>query len=114
MRSPVLQDLVLDDAQRVMVVVMGRRFFAFGMVCVLMGAWTGPAHASPVVSGPRGWTSTPSAAVAPVYNLALGDSTAMWNGNRSYPDLITSHYTSTVPHLTLVDMACSGETTSSM
>jgi len=38
----------------------------------------------------------------------------MWNGARSYPDLIVSHYQASVPHLTLVDMACSGETTSSM
>jgi hypothetical protein len=38
----------------------------------------------------------------------------MWNGTHSYPYLIVNHYQTTVPHLTLVDMACSGETTSSM
>ena len=58
--------------------------------------------------------SAQAAVTGAVYSLALGDSTAMWNGTRSYPDLIVSHYKATVPHLTLVDMACSGETTSSM
>ena len=97
-----------------MVVVMGRRCSVLGMVFVLMAARTGPAHAGLAVAEHLSRTSIGSETVAPVYNLALGDSTAMWNGNRSYPDLITNHYASSVPGLTLVDMACSGESTSTM
>jgi len=104
----------LDGAPRGYVWEVGRRFFVLGIVCMLVGAWNGPANATVVIAAPERRTSIRPTAAAPVYNLALGDSTAMWNGNRSYPDLITSHYASTVPHLTLVDMACSGETTSSM
>ncbi len=97
-----------------MVVVMGRRCGVLGMVFVLMAAWAGPAHAGLAVGELASRTSIRSETVAPVYNLALGDSTAMWNGTRSYPDLITNHYASSVPDLTLVDMACSGESTSTM
>jgi lysophospholipase L1-like esterase len=47
------------------------------------------------------------------YYLALGDSAPIWNGPRSYPDLITKQESPTVPGLKLVNLACSGETTAS-
>jgi lysophospholipase L1-like esterase len=101
-----------------MVVVMGRRLVVLGIVSVLALASTVSAGASghPTTNEPRSGrpASVPAATTRSVYSLALGDSTAMWNGSRSYPDLIVSHYQATVPHLTLDDMACSGETTSSM
>jgi lysophospholipase L1-like esterase len=38
----------------------------------------------------------------------------MWNGNVSYPNHIAGHYFGELPNLHLVNMACSGETTTSM
>ncbi len=38
----------------------------------------------------------------------------MWNGNASYPNRIAHYYSGAVSGLKLVDMACSGETTTSM
>jgi hypothetical protein len=103
---------------KVMVIVMGRRFVVLGIVSVFALASTVSAGAggSSATIEPRTGRSAagPAATTGTVYSLALGDSTAMWNGDRSYPDLIVGHYKATVPHLTLVDMACSGETTSSM
>ncbi len=50
-----------------------------------------------------------------VYYLSLGDSVGMWDGRRSYPDLIAADYRAAgLPRLRLVDMSCSGETTASM
>jgi lysophospholipase L1-like esterase len=74
------------------------------------------------VSGPAGAfgarsalaAERPAATASAVYYLALGDSVPMWNGPHSYPNLVTSHYRPSVPGLTLDNMACSGETTSSM
>ena len=49
------------------------------------------------------------------YYLSLGDSVGMWDGTRSFPYLLVSHYShSSVPRLRLIDMSCSGETTESM
>ncbi len=56
---------------------------------------------------------TTTSATGPYY-LALGDSVPVWNGSDSYPYQIGSHFASTIPNLTVVDMACSGETTGSM
>jgi len=105
------------STDKVMVVVVARRLVVFGIVSVLAFASTARADASrratPAMAGRRSGSGQ-AVVTGSVYVLALGDSTAMWNGNRSYPDLIVSHYQAAVPHLTLVDMACSGETTSSM
>lgn len=49
----------------------------------------------------------------PIY-LSLGDSVPMWDGNQSFPNLLTGYFQKDVPHLKLVNMACSGETTDSM
>jgi len=50
-----------------------------------------------------------------VYYLSLGDSVGMWDGRRSYPYLIAAYYRAAgLSRLRLVDMSCSGETTSSM
>jgi len=100
-----------------MVVVMGRSFVVLAIIGVLALASTIRAGAigGPATIEPRsGRPVLRQAPTGSVYSLALGDSTAMWNGSHSYPDLIVSHYKTAVPHLTLVDMACSGETTSSM
>ncbi|HTT85758.1 MAG TPA: GDSL-type esterase/lipase family protein [Acidimicrobiales bacterium] len=48
------------------------------------------------------------------YYLALGDSVPMWNGVSSYPYDIASNYAAGDPDLEVMDLACSGETTSSM
>lgn len=48
------------------------------------------------------------------YYLVLGDSVPVWNGTRSYPDLLLSHYGHRLPGLRLDDIAVSGETTTSM
>ncbi|MGO8871229.1 MAG: SGNH/GDSL hydrolase family protein [Acidimicrobiales bacterium] len=42
----------------------------------------------------------------------MGDSVPIWEGNQSYPYLIARHFRRA--HLDVVNMACSGETTSSM
>jgi hypothetical protein len=50
-----------------------------------------------------------------LYYLSLGDSVGMWNGDRSYPYLLAAKYrVGELSRLRLVDMSCSGETTSSM
>jgi lysophospholipase L1-like esterase len=46
--------------------------------------------------------------------LALGDSVPVWNGDVSYPNLLVTHYKEAGLGLKLTNMACSGETTSSM
>jgi len=48
------------------------------------------------------------------YYLALGDSVPVWDGPNSYPDLLLQKYQSSYPRLQLVNLAVSGETTSSM
>lgn len=55
-----------------------------------------------------------SASTSTVYYLALGDSVPVWNGNNSYPYQLVSYYSSSTPGLQVVDMAVSGETTTSM
>jgi len=52
-------------------------------------------------------------ASGPIY-LALGDSAPIWNGSASYPNLIAAHFRSSTPGLELVNLAVSGETTTSM
>jgi lysophospholipase L1-like esterase len=66
-------------------------------------ATTSPSTATGLATGP-----------GVVYYLALGDSVGMWNGDKSYPFLITSNEQSTLAGLRLVDMACSGESTTTM
>jgi len=87
---------------------MVRRFVLVAMVSAFALASTIRADAT--ANGPE-WRP---AATGTVYALALGDSVPMWNGTRSYPYLIANHYRTGIPNLTVVDMACSGETTSSM
>jgi len=48
------------------------------------------------------------------YYLALGDSVPVWDGPNSYPNLLFQKYQSSYPGLQLVNLAVSGETTSSM
>jgi lysophospholipase L1-like esterase len=48
------------------------------------------------------------------YYLALGDSVPVWVGPNSYPNLLLQKYQSNYPGLQLVNLAVSGETTSSM
>jgi photosystem II stability/assembly factor-like uncharacterized protein/lysophospholipase L1-like esterase len=48
------------------------------------------------------------------YYLALGDSVPVWDGPDSYPNLLVQKYQSSYPGLQLVNLAVSGETTSSM
>jgi photosystem II stability/assembly factor-like uncharacterized protein len=48
------------------------------------------------------------------YYLALGDSVPVWDGPDSYPNLLLQKYQSSDPGLQLVNLAVSGETTSSM
>jgi lysophospholipase L1-like esterase len=75
-------------------------------VCLVVGAlaFVGLMFALPAAS----------ATVSTVYYLALGDSVPVWNGMNSYPYQIASHYSSSLPGLQVVDMACSGETTATM
>jgi lysophospholipase L1-like esterase len=49
-----------------------------------------------------------------LFYLALGDSAPIWDGAKSYPNLIAAHFKKAGQKLSLVNMACSGETTSSM
>ncbi len=79
--------------------------------------------ASPVIATATSTTATtppsttttvsPTSGAGPYY-LAVGDSVPVWDGSDSYPYQIASHYAAAVPDLQVVDMACSGETTSSM
>jgi lysophospholipase L1-like esterase len=46
--------------------------------------------------------------------LALGDSAAVWNDTHSYPYLIAAHLRRRIHHLTVEDLAISGETSSTM
>jgi lysophospholipase L1-like esterase len=48
------------------------------------------------------------------YYLALGDSVPGWDGTSSYPNLLLAKYQKTVPNMQLVNLAVSGETSSSM
>jgi lysophospholipase L1-like esterase len=70
------------------------------------------AHESAVPSHPNPVSAT--AHIKRGLYLALGDSAPIWNGDVSYPNLIVSHYKRSGIDLTLTNMACSGETTSSM
>jgi lysophospholipase L1-like esterase len=59
--------------------------------------------------------ATPSGSSAPpTYYVALGDSVPVWDGDDSYAHLLENYYVSTIPGLTLEDMAISGATTTSM
>jgi lysophospholipase L1-like esterase len=81
----------------VLVLVVGMTVLSIGVA----GAVAPVPHLSGSAAHPR-----------TAYYLALGDSAAMWNGDQSYPDVIVADHLQN--HLQLVDMACSGETTSSM
>jgi lysophospholipase L1-like esterase len=48
------------------------------------------------------------------FYLALGDSVPVWDGDASYPNLLLDHYQTALPDLQLVNLAVSGETTTSM
>jgi lysophospholipase L1-like esterase len=66
------------------------------------------------VSGGEPGFATSMRAARISYYLALGDSVPVWNGTRSYPYLVLSHYERRLPGLRLDDIAVSGETTTSM
>ena len=57
--------------------------------------------------------AAPASAERPRY-LALGDSVPVWNGKRSYPNLIQRHLRPKLPRLALTNLAVSGATTASM
>jgi len=69
-------------------------------------------------SGPNGGSlaaSSTAGARRSVYYLALGDSVPVWNGPDSYPNqILASSVTKKIPHLQLVNLACSSETTTTM
>ncbi|HEY3842933.1 MAG TPA: SGNH/GDSL hydrolase family protein [Acidimicrobiales bacterium] len=82
----------------------------FGSTGMFGGVASGASHSkasTPVPSIPA------AAARAPIY-LSLGDSVPIWNGNRSFPNILTGYFQKDVPRLELVNLACSGETTDSM
>ena len=65
---------------------------------------------APVIS--HATPGPPDIGIGPHY-LALGDSVPMWNGSQSYPyDILTNYAADRT--LDIADLACSGETTSSM
>lgn len=97
----------------------GRRTAFLGLVLVLAGcSATGTrAGSSPAPTTLATSTTGVTATTLPstVYYLSLGDSVGMWDGPRSYPYLIAADYRAQgLLRLRLVDMSCSGETTSSM
>jgi hypothetical protein len=65
---------------------------------------------APAVSSP----STPGGSGSRSFYVALGDSVPVWDGSNSYAHLLENHYLSSVPGLTLEDMAVSEATTTSM
>lgn len=83
-----------------------------GIRGVVTGLVVGGLVASTGASGAG--ASRPSSSPAPSYYLALGDSVPVWTGNLSYPNLIAEHYASSIPGLTLENLAISGESTGSM
>lgn len=70
------------------------------------------AHRSAVRSHPH--EAPVTAPITKRLYLALGDSAPIWNGDVSYPNLLVAHYKTSGIDLKLTNMACSGETTSSM
>ena len=87
--------------------------FAFGPAAPFYGSMGGRPLDHPIV-GLAAVPATPEApGHQPIY-LALGDSAPMWDGTASYPDLITTHYQTSVPGLRLVNLSQSGATTTSM
>jgi hypothetical protein len=85
-------------------------FLPVGLLAVGLASAAGPAGAAQVGTVP---SIPPTRATGPIY-LDLGDSVGMWNGNSSYPNILTKALQKDVPNLQLVNMACSGETTQSM
>ena len=74
----------------------------------------GPASATTTQGTPQPVKhSVDSAATGPFY-LALGDSIPLWDGTSAYPNLLLARYQKTYPNLQLVNLAVSGETSTSM
>ncbi|MGA8682107.1 MAG: SGNH/GDSL hydrolase family protein [Acidimicrobiales bacterium] len=97
----------------------GHRFALAVLIVMLAGCsnTSGSAESSTSATTPETSNTGVTSTTLPrtVYYLSLGDSVGMWNGHRSYPYLIAAHYRAAgLPGLRLVDMSCSGETTSSM
>lgn len=82
---------------------MGLRWTSTGALIILLSATTLGFGVSSLS------LSRASASPSTVDYLALGDSVPVWEGNNSYPYLMGSYY-----GLQVVDMAVSGETTTSM
>jgi lysophospholipase L1-like esterase len=59
-------------------------------------------------------TASPGGSASETYYVALGDSVPVWDGSNSYAHLLENHYVTSIPGLTLRDMAVSGATTTSM
>jgi lysophospholipase L1-like esterase len=91
---------------------MVHRFIPFiALVTFLASAWASTATASSPTTGSDALVAAHGH--RSIY-LALGDSAPIWDGPNSYPDLIAAHFAKGGQKLKLVNMACSGETTSSM
>jgi lysophospholipase L1-like esterase len=67
-----------------------------------------------VTATPSAATGAPGSSVPASYYLALGDSVPVWDRTHSYAHLLENHYASSVTKLTLVNMAVSEATTTSM
>jgi lysophospholipase L1-like esterase len=84
------------------------------LTAVMATAFSPPADAGPgsTTTGP---TTTGSATTGSrIFYLSLGDSVPVWDGSHSFPRLLLTHYGRDVPKLTLVNMAVSEATTTSM
>ena len=88
---------------------IGRGVLGLAVISICLSTCGGTRPAS----RPTLTSIAPGSASGNIY-LALGDSAAIWNGNASYPNHIAGHYAHEFPNLQLVNMACSGETTTSM
>ncbi|MHB8220920.1 MAG: SGNH/GDSL hydrolase family protein, partial [Acidimicrobiales bacterium] len=87
--------------------------FAFGPGAPFYGSAGGKPLDRPIVGIAAAPSTLRTPDRQPIY-LALGDSAPVWDGSASYPDLITTHYQTSVPGLRLVNLAQSGATTTSM
>lgn len=83
-------------------------------VALLLTAVMAATFASPAGAATGSAATGPAGAGARNFYLSLGDSVPVWDGSHSFPRLLLSHYAGDVPKLTLVNMAVSEATTTSM
>jgi hypothetical protein len=99
------------------IVPRGARVVAAALAVVLASAsWVASTADTASASAPHRGPAARAVLLdaQPIYYLALGDSVPVWNGTSSYPNLLLAHFQASVPALQLVNLAVSGETTSSM